>query len=63
MPLEGVLDGDAQVLLLVDAVELVGDRGGHFLGDDVHARRQAMAGSQGPRHQFQGFGQLRRRTS
>ena len=57
--LHGVFDRDAQVLLLVDAAELVGDRRGHFLGDDVHAGAEAVAGPQGPGHQFQRVGQLR----
>ena len=50
------LDRDAQVLLLEDAVELVGDRAFHLLGHQVQARGQAVAGPQGPADQLDGLG-------
>src|SRR5438132_6832953 len=57
----GIFERNTEVLLLVDAAELVGDGRRHFLGHHMHARCQAMSGTQGPCHQFQGVGQLRRK--
>jgi hypothetical protein len=36
---------DTEVLLLVNAVELIGDGGRHFLGHDVQTGRKAMTGT------------------
>src|SRR5262249_13337358 len=51
--LEGILDGDAKVLLIVNAPELISNRGGHFLGNDVHAGCEGVASPQGTGHQLQ----------
>ena len=53
---EGDLDRDAQVLLLEDAAELVGDRPLHLLGHQVEARGQAVPGAKRPADQLDGLG-------
>ena len=53
---QGELDRDAQVLLLEDPAELVGDRPLHLLGHQVQARGQAVAGAQGPADQLDRLG-------
>ncbi len=50
------LDRDAEILLLEDAVELVGDRPLHFLGDQVQTRGQAVTGPQRPADQLDRLG-------
>ena len=47
--------GIAQVLFLEDAVELVGDRSSHLLGDQVQARCQAVTRPQRPADQLDGL--------
>ena len=53
-----IAQADAEILLLVDSTELLGDRRGHFLGDHVHARGQRVARPECPSHEFHRVGEL-----
>ena len=58
MRVQAFFQGDAEVLLLEDAAELLADRGGHFRGDHVEAEGQALPGAERAGHHLQGVGQL-----
>ena len=55
---EAFVQGEAQVLLLEDAAELLAYRQRHFRSHEVEAEGQALSGSQRAGQHFQGIGQL-----